>query len=70
MPPRKVCRLTALFRRLLCRLGRVRGSLPNGGGGLTGAAGGGILPLDGLLLLPTRQRITRKAGVLFQALLI
>ena len=70
VPPRKVCRLTALFRRLLCRLGRVRGSLPNGGGGLTGAAGGGILPLDGLLLLPTRQRITRKAGVLFQALLI
>ena len=37
---------------------------------VTGAAGGGILPLDGLLLLPTRQRITRKAGVLFQALLI
>ena len=70
MPSRKVCRLTALFRRRLCRLGRVRGSLPHGGGGLSGAAGGGILPLDGLLLLPAGQRIAGKAGVLLQAFLI
>ena len=70
MPPGKIRRLTALFRRRLCRLGRVRGSLPHGGGGLSGAAGGGILPLDSLLLLPAGKWAAGKAGVLLQALLI
>lgn len=70
VPPGKIRRLTALFRRRLCRLGRVRGSLPHGGGGLSGAAGGGILPLDSLLLLPAGKWAAGKAGVLLQALLI
>ena len=46
-----------------CSLGGISGSL-------TGVFGGGILPFDGLLLLPARKRIAGKLGIFLQRFLV
>ena len=46
-----------------CSLGGISGSL-------TGVFGGGILPFDGLLLLPAGKRIAGKLGIFLQRFLV
>ena len=46
-----------------CGLGGISGSL-------TGVFGGGILPFDGLLLLPAGKRIAGKLGIFLQRFLV
>ena len=60
--PFNVGRLTAIFRRLRSRLGRMRGSHANDVGGLTGGAVGGRLSTVGLIRLFQRQSLTRRAA--------
>ena len=69
MPDKKAAGLFAPLGGALCRL---RGGLGRFDGIPRAVSRfcGGVFLFNGLLLLPTRQRITRKAGVLFQALLI
>ncbi len=62
--------LLCLFFHRPCGFSGFGRSLGGISGSLTGVFGGGILPFDGLLLLPAGKRIAGKLGIFLQRFLV